>query len=261
MLTLSRSYQTAGDGGVPLRTVFPELAREGAHFRLGEFSMVVASPGVAKTTFALNLAWKIRDRVETALYFSPDTPPHDFYARCCAMVTGDTLNRVQWNLQNGMGHIYADVAKHFDHVRFDADPILTYDRIREQLDAFAILFGDYPHMLVIDCLRNMSIGDDDDFAGFRHGTEALAKVARDTGSCVVALHHLVGSYANGNTPPTLASIEGKVDKHASLILGLFNRDDGMLGVSILKNRSGPCSPQGNMVTNLPMDLSRMRIGW
>lgn len=225
---------------------------------MGELVMIVAAPGNAKTTFALHLAWHVKRPV---LYFSPDTPAHVIRSQCAAMVNGHSLPWVQAHINNGSQAFYSDtLEQHFQHVRWDFDPMPNKESLDRQLEAATVLWGDYPHLVIVDCLRNLDVRGEDDYSNQRHATELLAIMAQQTGSCFVVLHHTVGSEFVGNRPLTLASVEGKVVQHESMVLGLHRSFDGSLGVSVLKNRGGLASAAGDVCINLPMNLERMNIG-
>jgi hypothetical protein len=76
---------------------------------------------------------------------------------------------------------------------------------------------------------------------------------------VVVLHHLTGSYDDGQSIPPLSALEGKVSKLPSMVLNLFNGNRGDIGVAVVKNRFGAANPAGKLYVFLDTDLERVQI--
>src|SRR5690606_30136689 len=74
---------------------------------------------------------------------------------------------------------------------FDANPEL--DDIDSELQAYAQCTGDWPHLIVIDNLKDVwgDDGDGQDHVRYDRTIVWLHELARRTGACVIVLHHVV----------------------------------------------------------------------
>lgn len=78
--------------------------------------------------------------------------------------------------------------------------------------------------------------------------EFLHKMGRDTGACVVGLHHVTGKHNDGDVPIPLSGVKGQISRIPELIVTLhrvkqeFGPD--LLRVSTVKNRAGVANPSG-----------------
>lgn len=255
MRALTSALREAGAAGEPLPSVFVGLTQHQADIRLGELTMIASAPGVGKSVFAIILA--LKTKLPTYV-FSADTSAHTTAVRCAAHLTGRTVLEVDGVLK-GDRHYYDELlSEHAGHIQWDFSPMPSVQDITEEIESFAVAHGDFPHLIIVDNLRNI-YAEEEDYAAFRHNAEALRTLAAETGSAVVVLHHLTGEYESGDIVPPQGALEGKVAKFPALILTLSNGKSGDLRVSIVKNRYGPASPAGRLNFFLRMDLQRMRI--
>jgi hypothetical protein len=92
--------------------------------------------------------------------------------------------------------------------------------------------------------------------------EYLHELARMTGACVVALHHVKGDSNDGNQPVPLSQIKGQIGRVPEMILTLHRIGDDasrQMGVSVVKNRTGKADASGAMILYLDADMERMRL--
>lgn len=258
MRTLAATLKSAGESGQPLPQVFQGLMENDVHIRMGELTIIFSAPGVGKSFVATNLA--VKAKVPT-LYFSPDTSGIDMGARVSAMITGRRLTEVHAALQGEEGkHEYAQAVTHAtQHIRWVWESSLSTVDINKHVAAFAVAWGDYPTLIVVDSLRNIELEGETEVAGFRANIDYLHRLARDTGSAVVVLHHSVGTDHDGVTPPNLRSLEGKISHLPAVVIGLFRGKYGDVGATILKNRSGPSDPSGYLRFYFSTDFERARF--
>lgn len=247
--------------GEPFPTVWKELDRIPVRPRKGRLWLVAAAPGVGKSVFALT--WAIRSGAKT-LYNSADSDSRDQLGRSVSMLQDWPLNEVLDEIDAGE-YFQTLMETRANHIRFDFDSSPTLEGIDAGMTSWAYLHGRYPEALIVDNLMNVvadeAVGDG------AHKTQQdillfLLSLARTTGTFVMVLHHLTGEYEDGTKVPTLGGLLGKAGKVPQVVLGLY-RDttfaEERLGVAVLKNREGPASAAGRLVTTLEMDLSRMRI--
>lgn len=256
MRGLATALTEVGEGGEPIPTVFDELYVEGAQIRMGELTLIASAPGVGKSLIAVTLA--VKARVPT-LFFSADTRPFTTGVRIGAMLTGRTIAEVDHAMRNGQKQEYVNlISSKTPHIAWQFNSCPTVKDIEQDVAAFAVKWGDYPHLIVVDNLRNV-YSDEDDYTGFRHNMEALNILAAETGSAVVLLHHVIGGYDDGDKVPSLSALEGKVSKLPSMVLNLFNGNRGDIGCAIVKNRYGAANPAGRLFVYFDTDLERVQI--
>lgn len=256
MLTLSNALAIPSEAGAPLPAVWQELVEHHVEFRQGQLVVLAAGPGGNKSVFALNLV--VRARVP-ALYISADTDHFTTALRTASLLSGDPLPKVEEGMKGGRREHYERMIEDIDHVQWAFESSPTVDDIRDDVEAFAHVYGCYPSIVVVDNLINV-FSDEEDNTALRHNIEALNILARESGACVVVLHHTTGEYESGDVPPTLGALMGKIGKMPSLVLTMFRGQYGDLGVCIVKNRFGPADPRGHMRIYLPVDLARVRVG-
>jgi replicative DNA helicase len=263
MLSLSRARFTRGSAGEPLPPVFRALSSQGVHFRQGQLCLIAAAPGVGKSLLSLTLA--IRAGLPT-LYFSADTDQATMTIRAAAMVSGWTTDDVERALDAGRTE-HLDVLLHkWSHIQFDFKASPTATDVEQELKAFRMVYGDWPSLIVMDNITNLDNElNTDGFQSLEATCDFLHELSRETGACMVGLHHVTGDFDDGTKPPSLSSLRGKVSKVPELVLALHRVGGDSLegartiGVSPVKNRTGKSDPSGGWFMNLSVDLERMAV--
>jgi hypothetical protein len=106
------------------------------------------------------------------------------------------------------------------------------------------------------------VGDSNSYVALEKVCEYLHELARETGACVVALHHVKGDSNDGNQPVPLSQIKGQIGRVPEMILTLHRIGDDssrQMGVSVVKNRTGKADASGAMTLYLDADMERMRL--
>ncbi len=159
MQTLAISLQNRGREGEPLPPVFPQLERMGAKPRRGQVTMVAGAPGGGKSAFmsfyALHLDYTGYGDKVPGLYFSADSDMMTFGKAALASIMGIHVNKAEALLDANDPTAWAkleDAASHL-WVSFQAAP--SPRDIREEVDAFAYAYGDYPAFIVVDNLMDV----------------------------------------------------------------------------------------------------------
>jgi replicative DNA helicase len=260
MLSLTQGRRHNAEQGAPIPTPFGKFSYNGICFRRGGLSLVAAAPGGGKSALVQNIVQRGDDEggVASTLYFSADSDANTMFQRSAAIATGYTLQEVERLLEEG-GHLMLEerVRAASAHVRYCFESSLSIDRIMDEIDAYALVFGRYPEVVVLDNLSNVDAGFEDEFRNLGESSFDLLNIARDTDAAVIALHHVGGEHENGDKPIPLSGLRGKVSKLPALVLTL-HRAEG-LKVSVVKNRSGKGDPTGGYGVTLHADLSRMQI--
>ena len=257
MQTLSLALKDKGEEGEPLPPVFHQLDTIGVKYRRSWLVLVAAAPGGGKsalTSFqAFNMKYSAEERVPT-LYFSADNDKLTFGCAAIAAAMGIHTNKAERLLEAGDEEAYAMLEKLTSHmwVSFQGGP--SPRDIREELDAFAAVYGDWPQLIVVDNLMDVdgSEGGFDSERTTQDGIlEFLKRIGRETGACVVVLCHVTGEYTDGTRPIPRSALMNKIDKRPQLILTLHQADDNLLGVSVVKNRRGRAKADGSLITHIP----------
>jgi hypothetical protein len=253
--------------GIALPSVFPSLERAGVKFRRSQLSLVAAAPGGGKSAFAAYEAVKAaygefeEDPVPT-LYFSADTDKKTLGSRITASVTRLTVDDAERKLDEGDPGVWSTLEVNTNHIWFSWDRGPNLEDIENEVEAFAHVMGDWPHKIVVDNLKNVyteEVGEAGEHIRYDRVLDYLHQLAGITGAHIMVLHHVTGYYEIGNVPIPLSGILGKVTKPFGLILTLYRAWDSMLGICVVKNRTGKASADGSHVIYMPYNLERMQF--
>lgn len=257
MFVIQRARAKSGEAGAVLPNPFRRLAREQVDFRRGQLHLIAAGPGVGKSALSLTLA--IASKVPT-LYFSADSDAATQYERTAAMLSGREIHEIAAMVEAGETRYLDSKLAGLRKLRWCFDSSPTLDQIEAHVKAWAYVYGAFPEMIVVDNVGDISPDvEERGHIALESVMDFLADMARQTGACVIALHHLTGEYDDGSQPPPLSALKGKISKKPSLVLNLFRPEEGKLGAVIAKNRHGRPDPAGRYRVVLNSDLARMQI--
>lgn len=248
--TLSLALRNRGEEGEPLPPLFNQLEMLGMKFRRGWLHLIAGAAGGGKSSLLTFLTLKLK---LPTLYFSPDNDAWTWGKNALALTTDEHVNQAESWLNKNPDSAYTQLDETTDHlwVSFQAAP--SPRDVREELDAFAAVWGDWPEVLVIDNLMNLdaSDGGPDERTSQSAVLEFLKVIARETGAAIFVLSHVTGQYADGTTPIPRSGLINKVDKLPQVILTLYRADTNLLGVSVVKNRGGRAMADGSLVAEIP----------
>lgn len=251
--SLVLAMRAAPDEGEALPSPFRRVTALGAYHRRGQVSVVAAGSGGGKSAYATHLAVHGRqnwgDPIPT-LYMSADTDKVTLGIRVAASVTNRPLPEVEEKLRAGDEEVWAKVAEATEHIVFCWDAQLSCYDIEQECEAFAYLYGEYPHLVVVDNLINIDAEGEAGHAqkdGVMHWLQRLANL---TNAHVMVLHHVTGPYEDGTEPIPKSALLDKVAKRPRLVLTLWKPGDNLLGVSVVKNSSGRASSDGSYGTTI-----------
>ncbi|QGJ89768.1 DnaB-like dsDNA helicase [Mycobacterium phage Superchunk] len=262
MFTLNQSLYIRGSAGDPLPDVWDALSTKGTQLRRGQLVLVCAGPGTGKSAFVL--AYALKSQVPT-LYFSADSDAFTQLTRSVSITTGWSLERAARAVRN---EDLAEVAGDLDPIpiRFNYKASPSLDVIEESLQAYYALYEDYPHLIVVDNITNVrtdSSDGDDPFSGLESLMDYLHTMGRETGACVIGLHHVTGPYNDGDKPIPLSGIKGQIGRVPEMVLTLNRVSDGFgpdsLNVSTVKNRGGKSDASGQDFASLEFVGDTMQI--
>jgi streptogramin lyase len=269
MQTLSLAMRNSEDEGLALPSVFPSLEKHGAKFRRSQLSLVAAAPGGGKSAFATYVATRMEywddEQMQSvavpSLYWSADSDKKTLGNRVTASVTKHTVDEAEKLLDQGDEETWRMLEANTNHIWFAWDRGPSLDDIEAEVEAFALVHGEWPHVIFIDNLKNVWVeesGDGGEHIRYDRVLDYLHELAGITGAHIMVLHHVTGVYENGDQPIPLGGILGKVTKPFRLILTIHRTWDGQMGICIVKNSNGPMAANGSLIVKIPVDLERMQ---
>jgi len=245
---LARAVRRGLTNGEPLPDVFRSFKDRGIRFYRGTTALFVGSSGSLKTMFVGEMV----DRMKVpTLYISNDTNELDQVARYLARRTKQdseimrekALKRPEWA---------AEVLSDQDWVRWSFDPSPSLEDIEEEITAFEELWGDNPHLVIVDILMKVDYYEEGG-GSLESIARYLDKLARETGACIVMIHH-ASENEPGKPCPSKKSILYKVDKFAvTIITTAFI--DGFFYAAPVKLRNGKSDPSGETFVMFEVDPS------
>jgi len=224
--------------------------------RGGNVGVIIAAPGVGKTTFGLN--WVNRTNART-LYVSADTNPTDVSAQLASMITGDERIIVEKRLEtsNEWKTEYSKaVFERNSNLVLDFDPSPSIQSVWDKAIALTEMWAMTPEMIVIDTASNIEMSDKGDNAEWQRVWLACKDIARNLNSFVLLMHHVKqGDAASGRVAPQMADGLWGSDKFPEFVLGLHAPNPSELVMTVVKNRSG----KKDVPVRLRPELERARI--
>lgn len=229
----------------------------GAHVRPrgGQNVVLLAAPGVGKTTVSLN--WAARANLRT-LYCSADTDPETATEQLASLATGHLRTTVEDRLATSATwrSWYADAVRaKYPNLVMDYSGAPRLGVIAEKMEALTEVWGACPELLVLDTASDVQ-RDQPGFDGWQRQWLACREMARFFGCVIVHNHHIrSGAAATGRVKPSLDDGMYKPEQFAEMILGLYTPGAGELGIAVLKNRGG----RSGFVVHLRTELERALV--
>jgi replicative DNA helicase len=254
MPSLRQAARVRGSAGEQIPDVFPTLAALEVQLWRGSMHVLASAPGGGKSVFATTTA--LRSKVPT-LYLVCDDNETRTLTRVIQAAQQIDKHSAREALETG-GLLAREVLDTIDWVRFDFPSSPSMEEIRDRVWAFGEIYGEFPHLIVIDNL--MDVVEDQSSASYSEAEQALAGLARAANAAVLVLAHVTGSYESGHDIIPMSGLMFKPSKKAALVLSMaMGGHENELFVSVLKNRDGPRDPAGVMVrAKLLVDYSRMQ---
>jgi len=228
---LARAVRRGLTNGEPLPDVFRSFKDRGIHFYRGSTAIVAGLSGSMKSMF---LGQLVDDLKIPTLYISNDTNEMDTISRFLSRRTKQdshimrvkALKDPEWASQK---------LSDMDWVRWSFDPSPSLEDIEEEMMAFEELWGEQPHLVVVDILLKVDYYEDGG-GSLESIVKYLDKLARETGSCIIIAHH-TSENESGNPTQGKKALLQKVDKFAVLVLTTAY-DGNTFYIAPVKNRNG-----------------------
>jgi replicative DNA helicase len=241
--TLVQAKNQRGNAGTPLPTVFQGLEEAGFFIRQGQLTLISAAPGIGKSVLSQTIATRC---MLPCFYFSADSDQWEMYKRAAAMLTGWRTEDIENAVLNGMTKTIDAKLSESSYIRYDFKASPSTDDVDEELKAYAMTYGKWPNLIVMDNISNLDFGGGaSDTAALEAACDYLHDLARETSAAIIALHHVQGPYNDGNIPVPLSGLRGQIGRVPEAVLTLHNATpegaaEGfqIIGVNAVKNRGG-----------------------
>lgn len=259
MKTLRRSVRKAEVGGEPLPAPFQAFERAGMILRRAEVNIIAGTPGAGKSTIALHIASRLK---QPTLYFSADTNAHTMAMRLIALSGKMTQNQAEQLIKNNPDTAESILADN-NHIYWSFESSPSLKDLDDEVSAFETIWGRSPTLIVVDNLMDIAMDGHEEFAGMRSAMKELKFLARDTGACLLVLHHTKESY-DGRPCQPRSALQGMVAQIPATVftigqMPLPNGIDQYLCVAPVKNRYGKADQTGSTYVTLSYDPASMHL--
>lgn len=224
--------------GEPLPDVYEQMRQRGVRFYRGGTVLIGGTPGSMKTMFIGELV----DRMKVpTLYISNDSNEASIASRMIAKRVGEDSRLVRERLMDDPEWA-SGILDDLDHVRWNFNHSPTLEEIEEELEAFEELWGEYPHLVVVDILMKVDYveeggGTDESIVRYLDG------LARQMNICIIIACH-TSENVSGDPCQPLSAFLNKIGKMP--ILALTTAYDGQtFYLAPVKNRDGWASSKGD----------------
>ncbi len=248
MQTIGLSLRAKGKEGEALPTVFKQLDEMEAKIRRGQVTLMAGAPGSCKSLIATTIA--LYSKVPT-LYFSADSDKATFGTRVMATALDLRMSEAEQLLLAKDEQAFQRLDDLTNHMWVSFDPSPSPRDIDEEIECFAYIYGDYPHLVVVDNLMDVSSGTADERAGHDSIIDFCRQLARRSGAAVLILCHVTGAFTSGDVVIPRDGLMQKIDKRPRLIMTLHKYDLNGIGVSVVKNSNGPWEGDGSLMRVIP----------
>ena len=260
MQSLGLALRKRGDQGEPLPSPFDSFRSVRISFKRSQMTVIAAAPGGGKTALTIWMILRMLYDDEVGvptLYMCADTDMLTVATTALAGIMEIPMDEAEKLIGQEDPEAMSLLEEFSSHIWFCFQRGPNLEDIGLELEAFAMVHGEYPHLVIIDTLRSIA-EPGEDIHRYAKIMPALAEMAGHIQAHVLALHHVTGKYTNGNIPIPRDGVEYKLDKEAANVLTLYRPDPEFLAVRVVKNRSGPFMSDGTYGVDLPWDPSR---GW
>lgn len=237
---------------MPLAAPYKRFSDQEALFYRGAVTLLAGGPGSGKTISALNFVDRIR--VPT-LYISNDSTKYTIVNRVFSLLTHQEM-AISKEIISESPELARKALKQWSNVRFNFSSKPDIHEIARQGDAFREVFGEYPHLTVVDILMNL---DHEGVAeqNYWRVMPELKDIAGTWNTALLAVHH-TSEAAKGEPCPPMSAIMGKANQLPELII-----TQAMVGenvhYAVVKNRNGPSDSSGKRTFALPVFPAQFRI--
>lgn len=258
--TLGLVLRNRGEEGEALPVPFESFEDVKIRMKRGQVSLWAGAPGGGKTALATYMAAHMeysQEKGVPALYLCADSDPLTVGATVLAGIMDIPLEEAEYRLGEEDSEAFQVLENLVSHVWWYFKPSPSIDDIVTEIQAYAYVYGEYPHFIVIDNLMDL-LGEENEYTRHTNNMLGMVELAKETNAHVAVLCHVVGTAQDGDRPITRSEIRNKISEKPSLVVTLYKPEDGLLGLRVVKNRSGKADTKGNYGIDLAWQASR---GW
>lgn len=263
MWTLNQSAGIRGNAGEPIPVPWRAFEELGIVPRRGQLILIAAGPGIGKSAMTLTM---VLEALVPSLMYSADSDAFTQLSRSIANLADMKVSAAAEMILED--RITEDIKEELRKVPLiiDYDSSPTPHDIEEILMAYYELCNEFPALIVVDNITNVvtdASDSGDPFSGLEALMDYLHSMARQTGACVIGLHHVTGEYNNGDKAIPLNGVKGQITRVPEMVLTLHKKplEDGrwILCVSPVKNRGGKADPTGQTYAELEFIGETMKV--
>lgn len=263
MWTLNQSAGIRGNAGVPIPVPWKAFEELGIVPRRGQLILIAAGPGIGKSAMTLTM---VLEALVPSLMYSADSDAFTQLSRSIANLADMKVSAAaEMILEDRItDEIKSELRKIPLIIDYDSSP--TPNDIEEILMAYYELCNEFPALIVVDNITNVvtdASDSGDPFSGLEALMDYLHSMARQTGACVIGLHHVTGDYNNGDKAIPLNGVKGQITRVPEMVLTLHKKplENGrwILCVSPVKNRGGKADPTGQTYAELEFIGETMKV--
>ena len=263
MWTLNQSSGIRGSAGEPIPVPWSAFAEADIVLRQGQLVLIAAGPGIGKSTMTLTM---VLESLVPSLMYSADSDAFTQLSRSIANLCDIKVSSAaEMILEDRITDDIKDQLRKIPLI-IDYDSSPTPFDIEEILMAYYELCNEFPALVVVDNVTNVvtdASDGSDPFSGLESLMDYLHSMARQTGACVIGLHHVTGEYNNGDKPIPLNGVKGQITRVPEMVLTLHKKpiENGrwILCVSPVKNRGGKADPTGQTYVELEFIGETMKV--
>lgn len=243
MQSLGIALKARGEEGSALPNPMRALDRVGVKFTRSQLSLIAGAPGMGKSSLATWLVTRMKypdGQGVPTLYLSADADRLTVAKSVVSGFTGKTQAEAERLILAQDLDVEKLMHEQISHVWWSFETLPSLSDINDEVDAYAYVHGEYPHMIVVDNLMDVSESGED-LHLVSDVQVMLKKLARRTEAHVMALSHVKGQWTDGLTPVPRNGLMYNIDKKPELILTTHQVQPGVMGLRVVKNRTGPAA--------------------
>ena len=225
--------------------------------RRGNTALFAALAGMHKTMVMLNA---VLNMGVPTLVFSSDSDDLTVASRIIAIRTGKTTDEAEaWMAADPVAAALT-LRPFRDQLKWQFNPSPTLDDLWLEAYAYLESYGDWPQLIVVDILSDVSHDGKDEWAVLREVNRQTKVLARETNAAVLMVHHATEGIPESRVCPSRQDVMGKISAQPSLMV-TFGKDaaEGFWAACV-KNRFGPSKKSGEDRFRMSLDATRSKVG-
>ena len=234
-----------------------EIVSRGGVVRRGHLVMIAGVPNSGKSALAQSLA-ALTNR--PGIYFSADQDAWQSTIKLIACLTGDDFHDVARVINTPEGKAtYGPILTESNlQYCFDSNPSL--EDIGLELDAYVDTWDEYPEIVIVDTLMNVSgSGEKQDDQFIMSELHGLAR--RTKAAVIVLVHQSRAGVKDSTKPQPVEKIINKLDALPDLIFMVaYDSEREVFSLCVGKTREGKADPEAERPVVMGADFARMQFG-